>query len=281
MTHAQPVPAVTGCQEPGRLLQGHAKPWCHEMLLERGGLWSNSCEECGIPQPAASGLFTARARAPPPEGTPNGGVWGTLGSRVSALGLSAHEPEEEPLMHTVPFTRNPSGPPWDFQAAACGWGQRQMMQRPKPECGRHRRGPAGAPAPPSRGSQAPPAPAAQQSMSSGASGRAWVPWGLPPLGTWPRARRYLDTHRSQVRHRAVRSDAVPSVPAETGLDTVLPAPSAPGELCLSPAAHRSVGPHRRAWWHVGEALGPVLSTRPAARVWSDALGAGGVVGRHL
>lgn len=129
-------------------------------------------------QPVARAAYLPPAPGPRPEGTRDPAVasGAASGPCVSVLGGSAQEPEGaqlppdcspgEPLIHTTPFTRNPSGPPGDFQAAACGWGQRQMTQRPKPECACHGPVPTRASAAPSRGSQAPPAPAAQQSMSS-------------------------------------------------------------------------------------------------------------------
>lgn len=73
-----------GARSPSPFCQGHAKPWCYEILLERRGLQWNSFEECGIPHtshPVTMAVnFTTSAGKTCPEGAqrPGGSIWKLL-----------------------------------------------------------------------------------------------------------------------------------------------------------------------------------------------------------
>lgn len=90
-----------GARSPSPFCQGHAKPWCYEILLERRGLQLNSFEECGIPhtsQPVTMAVNLLQALGRPAlRGSET--RWQHLetssGAHVSAPGLSAHEPKED------------------------------------------------------------------------------------------------------------------------------------------------------------------------------------------
>lgn len=167
-------------------------------------------------------------------------LWDRQHMSLKKLSLSQSAHKRNPFsMQSMPFTRNPSGPLWgppssliwvepkiNDAKSSFSKGQNQSVRvlsahwRPRlpgpcPRCSRALLGPTSLRC------------TAECELLE-ARGRAWVPWGPHSLGTWHRA------HSSQVSHRPVLPDQLPSSPCQ---DRTRPCPASslsPLGPCSSP-----------------------------------------------